>query len=200
MSTFTYTPPRSDEDLISSVLAGQKKSFNPLMERYYPYALRLAGGYTDCEVTAQDICQETFIRAYEKLGDFRQTSKFSTWLFTIVRTTALNMLAGNSRRRTNRDTLGHNYYEKDGIVSTSAAMDSQIDNRIFYAAFNQLPAQDALILRLYHLQEKSVGEVAELVQTAPATLRTQLCRARVKLRHLLQNQYGGELQFPHANA
>ncbi|HEY4156176.1 MAG TPA: sigma-70 family RNA polymerase sigma factor, partial [Puia sp.] len=82
----------TDTEIISRVLHGEQAIFAQLVERYQNYVftlvLRLIENREDAEETAQDV----FVKAYRSLADFRGESKFSTWLFTIARTSSISFL------------------------------------------------------------------------------------------------------------
>ena len=82
-----------DSDIIAMVLNGQKDAFSILVQRYQQYVFTLAMRYVNNKrEDAEELSQDVFVKAYRFLGDFKQTSKFSTWLYTIVHTTAISHL------------------------------------------------------------------------------------------------------------
>ena len=81
-----------DEQIIDRILNGEQSAFALLVERYQNYVFTLVLRFTDNREDAEEIAQDTFVKAYRSLADFRGDSKFSTWLFTITRTTCLSFL------------------------------------------------------------------------------------------------------------
>ena len=82
----------SDEEIIGRILKGDQSAFAMLVERYKNYVFTLVLRFTENREDAEEISQDVFVKAYRSLADFRGDSKFSTWLFTITRTTCLSFL------------------------------------------------------------------------------------------------------------
>src|SRR6516225_7148823 len=82
----------TDTEIISRVLKGDQNIFAPLVQRYQNYVFTLALRFTDNREDAEEISQDVFVKAYRSLADFRGESKFSTWLYTIVRTSCITFL------------------------------------------------------------------------------------------------------------
>jgi RNA polymerase sigma factor (sigma-70 family) len=81
------TTGQPDEELIKKILKGDQSAFAPLLEKYQNYVFTLVLRFTDNREDAEEIAQDVFVKAYRSLADFRGDAKFSTWLFTISRTT-----------------------------------------------------------------------------------------------------------------
>ena len=82
----------TDKEIISRVLKGDQQVFKALVERYQDYVFTLVLRFTPNREDAEEISQDIFVKAYRSLADFRGDSKFSTWLYTIVRTTSITFL------------------------------------------------------------------------------------------------------------
>ena len=82
----------TDTEIISRVLKGDQQVFSALLERYQNYVFTLVLRYTDNREDAEEISQDIFVKAYRSLADFRGDSKFSTWLYCIVRTSCITFL------------------------------------------------------------------------------------------------------------
>jgi RNA polymerase sigma-70 factor (ECF subfamily) len=89
-----------DEELVRRVQKGDKKSFDLLVLKYQNRIIQLIVRYVRDPHEAQDIAQETFIKAYRAMGSFRGDSAFYTWIYRIAINTAKNHLAARSRRPT----------------------------------------------------------------------------------------------------
>src|ERR1035438_3543095 len=82
----------TDTEIITRVLGGDQQVFALLLERYQNYVFTLVLRFTDIREDAEEIAQDIFVKAYRSLADFRGDSKFSTWLYTIVRTSSITFL------------------------------------------------------------------------------------------------------------
>ena len=82
----------SDTEIISRVLQREQTAFSQIVERYQNYVFSLVLRFVENREDAEEIAQDVFVKAYRSLADFRGESKFSTWLFTIARTSCISFL------------------------------------------------------------------------------------------------------------
>src|SRR5450432_786042 len=82
----------SDTEIISRVLKGEQQIFAQIVERYQKYVFTLVLRMIESREDAEEVSQDIFVKAYRSLADFRGDSKFSTWLYTIVRTSCITFL------------------------------------------------------------------------------------------------------------
>ena len=86
----------TDIALINAVLAGNTNEYAALVKRHQRFVFTLAMRFTKNREDAEEVAQDCFVKAYKALGTFKQTSKFSTWLYSIVYTTAMTFLRKKS--------------------------------------------------------------------------------------------------------
>src|SRR5215471_2102665 len=82
----------SDSEVLSRVLQGDQQAYAEIVKRYQSFVFTIALRYTPNREDAEEIAQDSFVKAYRSLADFRGDSKFSTWLYTIVRTSCITFL------------------------------------------------------------------------------------------------------------
>ncbi len=90
---------RTDEELVQLIVTGQPEVFAELYERYYSRVYRLAYGMTGRHDSAEDLAQEVFIRAYQKIGLFSGQSSYSTWFYRLALNHCLNHCRSARRRK-----------------------------------------------------------------------------------------------------
>src|SRR6478609_10714265 len=81
-----------DMDIIALVLNGDHQSYSKLVERYQSFVFTITLRYVKTREDAEEVSQDVFVKAYRSLADFKGTSKFSTWLYTIATTTSITFL------------------------------------------------------------------------------------------------------------
>ncbi|MEM9261749.1 MAG: sigma-70 family RNA polymerase sigma factor, partial [Bacteroidota bacterium] len=143
-------------------------AFPDLVSQYGEQVSAMLTRYTSCPATAIEIKQKAFIRAYEKLSHFRGDAAFGTWLFTIVRTVALDHLSKLKRR-------GENQQRYASTLPTSGSPDrqmSQFDAQSVRAAVKTLPKADAMLLDLHYFQQRDIQEIAAFLDCTPSHVRT----------------------------
>lgn len=100
MEELTFMVERSDNELITRTLAGDDDSFSLLVERHKDFVYTMTVRILKNEQLAEEVAQDSFLRAYRSLKTFRHKSKFSTWLYRICYNLSLNALAKENRSRT----------------------------------------------------------------------------------------------------
>ena len=184
-----FDPP--DRELIARTLDGNGGAFGVLVERFQRKIYRVAYAIVRDEVEADTITQDTFIQAYTHLAKFQGRSEFQTWLTRI----AINRSRDSLRRRRFFRFFSSTDDEKnrEGFVEPvddrpdpeREIMAHQLRGAIELAE-RQLSAQQKVIFRLRHYENRSLEEIAELLGLRSGTVRAHLFRAIHKIRKQLE--------------
>jgi RNA polymerase sigma factor (sigma-70 family) len=143
-------------------------------------AFRIVGNIAD----AEDVLQESFLDAFNKIKDFRQETTFGLWLKQIVVHRSVNLLR---KRKVEWVELGEN--ELDGIADEVIDNDEDVQYQVAVVkqAMNKLPEGYRVVLSLYLLEGYDHEEIGQILNIAENTSRTQFLRAKRKLQALLNN-------------
>ena len=178
----------TDLALITSVLAGQTADYAVLVKRHQRFVFTLAMRFAKNREDAEEIAQDCFIKAYRALGTFKQTSKFTTWLYTITYTTAMTSL-----RKKRLDTTSINDDEHVLQIANSGTnfdANNVVEKKSTYAylnlAIDMLLPDDAAIITLFYKGEQSLEEIATALNMEANTIKVKLHRARQRLKDKLQ--------------
>lgn len=145
-------------------------------ELLYRFAYRLSGSAAD----AEDLTQQAFLTAQEKLGQLREDGKARSWLLTIVRNTYLK-----SRRRPDFASFA----EFDGSeLADDPVPDGPIDEEELQAALNEMPTEFRLPVILFYFQEMSYKQIADHLGVPAGTVMSRLSRGKAFLRKRLQSR------------
>ena len=184
-----FDPP--DRELIARTLDGDGGAFGLLVERFQRKIYRVAYAIVRDEVEADTITQDTFIQAYTHLAKFQGRSEFETWLTRI----AINRSRDSLRRRrfvrffssTDDEENREGFVEPvdDRPDPEREIMAHQLRGAIELAE-RQLSAQQKVIFRLRHYENRSLEEIAELLGLRSGTVRAHLFRAIHKIRKQLE--------------
>ena len=185
--------------LIERVLQGDPDAFEPLVlenqQRVYTVALRITGNEAD----AWDAAQEAFLRAYKSLKDFRGESRFSTWLYKLAGSAAIDLI----RRRKDAQLVSL-YDEEESIPDVpderfepETELTKKELRENVQRALSLLPADYRRILTLRELGGLSYEELAEELGLEAGTVKSRLSRARQKLCALLSRD--GNFSAPAAS-
>lgn len=165
---------------IQRAQAGDPDAFRQLYDghvgRIYALCLRLAGDAAH----AEELVQDTFVRAWEKLPGFRGESAFGTWLFRI----AVNVALADRRATGRREARIGLAADPDALPTASRSADPG-DRLDMEQAIASLPPGARAVFLLYDVEGYQHGEIAEMTGIAEGTSKTQLFRARRLLREAL---------------
>lgn len=187
---------QNDSDIINMVLNGQKEAFSILVQRYQQYVFTLALRYVNSRrEDAEELSQDVFIKAYRFLGDFKQNSKFSTWLYTIVHTTAISHLRKqrNSEISIEEDKLTYLSDNKTNYSLNNTAEKRSVKEQL-NKAIAQLSADEARVIYLFYQAEQSIDEISLITNMSISLVKVKLFRARQKLKNILTQQLTHELK------
>lgn len=180
----------SDETIIQQALQGHQSAFTTLVKRYESYVFTLALRMVKNPEDAREVAQDSFLRAFRYLGDFRGEARFSTWLYRIVFTTALNHL-----RKTKPEirALDDNFKQIPDLEPDSVFEEN--DKIItLQTAMKHLSPDDAGILTLFYWYEQSLDEICSVTGLSLTNAKTKLCRARQRLKAILNSQFAETLK------
>lgn len=177
----------TDLDLINSILVGDTGNYALLVKRHQRFVFTLALRFAKNREDAEEIAQDCFIKAYKALGTFKQTSKFSTWLYTITYTTAMTYLRKKKLNSSSIDDEEHvlELANKDGSFDADA-VEKKSTYRYLNEAIEMLLPDDAAIITLFYKGEQSLEEIGQALAMDPNTVKVKLHRARHRLKEKLQ--------------
>jgi len=176
-----------DETCIQKILDGDSEAYRQIIIEYKSMAYSIAMSIIKNEFYAEEIIQDSFIIAYDKLHTFKGTSKFSTWLFRIVLNESFKLA---KKHKT----------EFIDFVETLPPVSIEIDKSIYKLeeedqkyfineALKRIPLKESLVLRLFYLAEKSIEEISDITGWSPSNIKVILHRARIDLRNTLTETY-----------
>ncbi len=168
---------RSDAELIDAVLSGRREVFVDLVHRYEEAVHATALAIVRNHHTAQDLAQDLFVAAYEKLGSLRDASAFGAWLIQIARRRALNAVKRASR------TESVDAHELASIPGNGQLDEASGD---LLAAVMRLPEHERTVVMLNYFAGQKLAEIAEMTGRPLGTVTAQLTRARKRLREWLK--------------
>lgn len=177
----------TDLALITDILNGNTAVYAELVKRHQRFVFTLALRFTKNREDAEEVAQDCFIKAYRALGTFKQTSKFSTWLYTITYTSAMSALR---KRRIDTLSLDDNENSFQPVNVSSASDADNIEKKSAYVYLNQaidnLSADDSVIITLFYKGEQTLEEIGKALAIDPGTVKVKLHRARLRLKEKLQ--------------
>jgi RNA polymerase sigma-70 factor (ECF subfamily) len=167
---------QADGDLIDEVLAGNRGAYADLVRRYERHVHAAAWGVLRDHHTAQDVTQETFIKAYEKLGALRKRHTFGVWILKIARRRAIDLARGKKR---------FVFVSVMPDIPTPEVFAKEDAARIL-AAMARLPEREQQVLLFRYFNDLSMADIAATLGRPVGTITKRLSRALVRLRDRLK--------------
>ena len=169
-----------EQILIKNIVAGNAKAFAVIVDAYKDMSVLLAYNIVLNQEDAEEVAQDSFLKAYSALNSFRAESRFSTWFYRIVVNTALNK-KDLKRHKAVEITQGLSNKLTSGINETFAAETTGEQRKHIQAALQKINANERLCLTLYYLNELSVEEIHELTRISTSNIKVLLYRGRKNL-------------------
>ena len=183
----------STEELVARVRAGDEEAFRLIFDRYSRPLLSFIFDMVGDRALAEDLAQETFVRAFRGLGGLREETKLSTWLFAIAKNCAREQLRSRRRNEGNVELDAEPAFElrDQGQTPSGALLDKEL-NGVIQTALQKLDEDKRTVFTLKVLQQRSYEEIAEITGFSVGKLKTDLHRARAEMRKRIGPYLGGE--------
>ena len=180
----------SDSDVLADVMAGDVDAFEKIVDRHKNRLFNFVYRFVGDRETAEDIVQETFLRAFRRRKEYRAIANFSTWLFTI----AGNLAKSELRRRKRWRFLYLNWDEEtetgidipDESQRPDLVTETSLADRQIQEAIESLPANYRKVVLLRDVEGLSYQEIAEIVGRPVGTVKSRVNRARLRLQRRLR--------------
>ena len=179
----------SDHDytLIKRILAGERNQYRQLVDRYAPMIFHLIRSYVKEGAVVQDLAQEVFIKAYDRLSDFGFQSKFSSWIYRIAVNHCKDYLKNVRRRNINLSSMDAKSIDavlEDQPSQLNELVDSELNDKL-KAAIDLLPEvyRNALLLKYMH--NMTYKAMAEELGDTVESLKVRVHRARNELKTIM---------------
>jgi RNA polymerase sigma-70 factor (ECF subfamily) len=186
-ATETETPQASDYELAQRAAKGDMPAFEELYDRHHRRVYSLCLRMTQNVSEAEDLTQEVFIQLFRKIGSFRGESAFTTWLHRLT----VNQVLMHFRRRGVRDekTTEEGDMPEQVVLGTDNPNQMPVVDRIALdKAIAQLPPGYRTVFVLHDVEGHEHEEIARMLGCSVGTSKSQLHKARMKLRQLLRQQ------------
>ena len=180
---------QSEAQLIAAVLAGDSTSFEPLVVKYSPRVFATARRYARRDVEVQDIVQEVWLKAFNKLKSFRGEAPFEHWLMRMTVRTCYDFLRAHQRNRISSfseiSELEEDWLERFVAEPGSVADDEAAAKLLIDRVMDKLPPDARLVIQLLEIEDRSVKEIAEITGWSVPLVKVRAFRARGEMRKIL---------------
>ena len=180
---------RTEAELIAAALKGDAASFEPLVEKYSPRVFATARRYARRDSEVEDIVQEVWLKAFQKLASFRGEAPFEHWLMRLAVHTCYDFLRGHQRNRESAfsELTDPEQDWLDRFVTQPDSADDHADaaRQLIGRIMEQLSPPARLIITLLEIEDRSVKEISKLTGWSVPLVKVRAFRARAEMRRVL---------------
>ncbi len=183
------TPAQIDAALVKRVRFGDQDAFAQLIQRHKQQIFAILSRYERDSHRVEDLAQDTFLKAWRRLGQYRASAPFQHWISRIAVNVALDHIRHVTRRirETGFDDLGEAPLDWLRSEDCDRDLEKREARELLTHLLNQLTPADRMVLTLQSIEGRNVGEISTLTGWSPVSVRVRAHRARGRLRGALQN-------------
>jgi RNA polymerase sigma-70 factor (ECF subfamily) len=179
----------SEAELIFAARHGDPASFEPLVRKYQPRVFATARRYARRESEVEDIVQEVFIKAFQKLDGFRGQAPFEHWLMRLAVRTCYDFLRSHQRNRetafTELTEPETDWLDRFAVQPDNASEEADAARELVNKVLSRLSPPSRLVITLLEIEEKSVKEIARITGWPAPLVKVRAFRARAQMRRIL---------------
>lgn len=182
-----------DQHYISLVIKGDTNAFAVLVDEYKHMVFTLAVKMVKNREEAEEVAQDTFLKAYRSLARYNGDAKFSTWLYKIVYNTCLDRIRKNNRNQHTVAIDDHTGLQLTSLDNILGSIEENERKQIIQDCLNLLPGEDSFLLTLYYFEEQPVKEIAKIMNINANHVKIKLYRSRKRLTTVLKGKLENEM-------
>jgi RNA polymerase sigma-70 factor (ECF subfamily) len=180
---------RTEAELIAAAVSGDPASFEPLIQKYSPRVFATARRYARLEREIEDIAQEVWIKAFQKLGSFRGDAPFEHWLMKMAVRTCYDFLRAHQRNRESAfseiSEPENDWLERFATAPESVSEHADAAKQLVGRVLAEMSPAGRLIITLLEIEDRSVKEISELTGWSVPLVKVRAFRARAEMRKIL---------------
>ena len=170
-----------DNKCIEKVLAGDRNAYAILVDRYKDMVFSLALRMVRSREEAEEIAQDSFVKAFRSLGSFKRKSKFSTWLYKIVYNTAISSLRKREVEKIDMDDGNLPDTEFADSRGINASLNNEERKRFIEEALEKLDEEERFLIIMYYYEERELDDIAIITGLSKSNVKVRLFRTRKKM-------------------
>lgn len=178
---------KDESYIITSILAGKTEEYAYFLDTYGQPFFSLIVRMVNSEEDAEELTQDTFMKAFEHLSSFNGKSNFSTWIYRIAYNTALSFLR---KKNVEQTVIDDNQWNRISDTQIDDALNNESEEQIekLQQALTKLTAEERALVTLFYEEEHSIQELAQILNLNEGNIKVKLHRLRKKLYVLMQKE------------
>jgi RNA polymerase sigma factor (sigma-70 family) len=195
VTSYTRMTHQDDQIFIDRTLAGNVNAFATLVDRYKSLVFTLSLRMMKQTEEAEEVAQDVFIKAFQKLGSFKGNSKFSTWLYRITYNACLDALSRKQNQPTHHAAEINDEITEDRVDNILAQLEQEELRTQLEECIQLLPKVDAFLVTLYYLKEQTLAEISVITGLTKNNVKVKIFRSRKKLYEILEARLPEEIKM-----
>ena len=178
---------KDESYIITRILAGKTEEHAYFLDTYGQPVFSLIVCMVKSEEDAEELTQDTFMKAFEHLSSFNGKSSFSTWIYRIAYNTALSFLR---KKNVEQTVIDDNQWNRISDTQIDDALNNESEEQIekLQQALTKLTAEERALVTLFYEEEHSIQELAQILNLNEGNIKVKLHRLRKKLYVLMQKE------------
>ena len=177
---------RDDNHYINEVIAGNTASFAVLINRHKDLVFTIVMNITRNREDAEEVAQDVFLKAFQKLATFRKESSFQTWLYRIAYNEAISKVRKNKVKLLDLEEEITGNIPDEEVEEDVAGLDEQEQKLVISKILDKLPEIDRVLITLFYLENQPVTEISEVTGLGESNVKVRLHRVRKRIYSDLQ--------------
>ena len=184
---------KNDQLYITKIINGDVNAFAHLVDSYKNMVFSLAFKITKSREEAEEISQDTFIKAFKNLKNFKGDSKFSTWLYRIAYHTSLDAIKKYKKSSSTFEINEITFDQIQDVETILEGIERKERSKIMDNCLQKLSDEQRSIIWMFYYDELSLKEIMEVTSLSEANLKVKLHRARKKLLSIVKENVSPEI-------
>ena len=186
---------KGDIFYIEQIIAGNSNSFSYIVDRHknkaYNLAFRICGNHEEAEELAQD----SFVKAYRSLGGFKMKSSFATWLYRIVYNTAISHVRIKKKGILSLEDFPADATDFIGTNTSEEEADREYRSSLVNFALQKITEEERGLISLYYYDDMSTDEISDITGISKSNIKVKLFRARQKMQEIIEKVEKKKLMY-----
>lgn len=174
-----------EEKVIKAVQQGDSAAFKVLVDNYKDMVYTLCIRMTKNSIIAEELTQDSFLKAYRSINSYRFESKFSTWLYRIAYNTCISSFRKQSLDEVELNDYSHESSDKSGLK----ILEEKDRNQLLKELILTLKEDEQVIIQLFYLEELSIKEICDVTSLSESNVKVKLHRTKQKLRAYIESDF-----------
>jgi len=177
---------KGDTSNIEQILSGKTGAFSYIVDRHKDKAFNLAFRICGSREEAEEITQDSFLKAYRSLNGFKMKSSFATWLYRIVYNTSISYVRARKKGVLSLEDFPADATDFVADNSSEEEAEREYRNALIGFALQKINEEERGLITLYYYEEMSIDEISDVTGISKSNIKVRLYRARQKMIEIIE--------------